>query len=35
MVSVALIGLPIIFPYSLKPHADKSDNTKSTMVIPI
>lgn len=33
MLAVAVIGLPIIFPYNLKPHADKSEHTKSTLMV--
>jgi hypothetical protein len=33
MICVALLGLPILFPYNLKPHSDKSDHGKSALII--
>ncbi len=33
MIAVAVLGLPIIFPYNKKPHADKSDHAKTTLVL--
>lgn len=33
MLAVAVLGLPILFPYNQKPHADKSDSVKSSLVL--
>lgn len=33
MLAVAVIGLPIFFPYNLRPHADKSEHAKSALMV--
>lgn len=33
MIAVAMIGLPIIFPYNKKPHFAKSDHIKTSLVV--
>lgn len=33
MVLIATLGLPILFPYNKRPHADKGDHSKSSLLV--